>query len=332
MHTTFTTLFALASFMLPCAAQNPLAYPQDSNQTSTGNLVPFGYGGSTSRNFDEGRFQLLIPASHLPAPGTVFIGLEVWSTSANTSSFYTSLDIAISHSPNATLSTTFAANLPTPIPVYTQQNASMFWVRRQWTPISFQMPFLYDGVSNVVVEIRKVASPATGAPSLGHGTESRSDLPLARYVFGTLGSGASQAATAQTATRNLLKVRLQVAGPTLLLRGDPNAPSNNTFGLGGAFDVEVHAIPGTVFAILGSAGFGNPAQVPTVAGLSFLNLAAPATLSIGAVPASGISGINLVIPTDLNLVGTNLVFQAPTARSSYGSRAWTNASNLIIDM
>ncbi len=283
--------------------------------------MPLGYSGST-RIFDETRFQMLIPASHLPATGSVFTGIEVWSASVDTTTLYASLDV--------TISTTFAANLPAPILVYSRQSVSVAWVRSQWMALTWQVPVPYDGMSNLVIDIRKIASPTNGASALGHGSDTRPDLPICRYTFGGPGSGASRSDMARSLSANLLAVRLSVGAPTLLLRSRPSTPSNNAFPIGGAFDVEVRARPNTVCAILGSVGFGSPTRFPPISGDAYLNLASTATLLFTSVPANGVSSIRLAIPNDVRLAGANLVFQAPTERSLLGL-AWTNASSCVIN-
>lgn len=117
--TSIVALLLAAS--LAAQATNPIRYPQANTDGSTGQIIPFGFSNS-SGNFDETRWQQLIPARYLPSSGGLIMGMEVLSQATLTAT-YPSLQITFSHvPPGGTLSTTFATNLPLPQVVYAKIN------------------------------------------------------------------------------------------------------------------------------------------------------------------------------------------------------------------
>jgi len=312
----------------PLHAQNVLAYPQDGTGTGSGNLVPMGY--STSANFDEGRYQILVPADHMPVPGAIITALEVFTIPGTAAITYPSLELRLSHFVGTTLNPTFASNLPTPVLAYSQQAVTINWTTRQWVPLTFQTPFVYDGISDLVVDIQKVVTQGSAA-IVSHGTESRSDLPRVLYAFGPLGSGANTSASGSFTSSNILKFRLRVVAPTMVLRSDPTG-SVGPFALTNTFDASVHAVPNTLQVTLASQGYAPVGTIfSPLLGFQHVDLNNSATFSIGGVPASGISTVTLTLPNDPNLVGLKFVFQAATLNSSLIQPAWTNASDFVIN-
>lgn len=323
----FVVAAAVAVAALP--SQNPLAYPQDSTQTGSGNLVPMGYG--TSGNFVEGRYQVLIPANHLPPPGTVITGAEFFSIPGTGSVTYPSLDITLSHSTSSTLSTTFASNLPAPTLCYTLRRGAIQWSQRNWVPLPFSTPFIYDGVSNLVVDIQKVVTPAPGVTILSHGTESRTDLPRVAYAFGVTGSGANNATMARTSSASVLKFRLSVGAPTVTVRSDPGTGGLDPFAITNSFDATVRAIPNTLAVLLASEGYAPPGTTfPPITGFQHVSLAQSLTLSIGAVPMGGATPVTVGLPNDPNLVGLTFVLQAATLGSTFGGPTWSAATDFVV--
>ncbi len=311
------------------SGQNVVAFPQDTTQTDTASLIPLGYA-AYGRSTDECRYQMLITAEHLPAPGSIITGIEAWAMTSSPTA-YPKLEISLSHLNRGTLDPTFAANTPSPVLVFSQQNTTIPWVAQQWVPLTFRRPFVYDGSRNLVVEIRRIVTPRITIIYLGHGTTDH-DAPSRRaiYAAGPPGAGSFTAPVSQN-FGPVMRIRLRVSTPSLLLRSNPRALNEPAFGVGDAFDIEVQSNPGTLHAILGSIGFGTPTSVPPLLGLSFVNLVGAVTLQVGAIPASGISSLRMQLPNDAGLVGTRLVFQSPTLRPS-GVPAWTNAADCTIQL
>ena len=133
-------VMAIIGSMTALASQNPISYPQDSTQTGSGNLVPMGYG--TTGNFVEGRYQILIPANHLPPPGSVITGAAFFTIPGTGNITYPSLDIRLSHSSSPLLASTFASNLPAPTLCFSLRNGSIQWSQRAWVPLQFSTPFI----------------------------------------------------------------------------------------------------------------------------------------------------------------------------------------------
>lgn len=331
-------LLALAT---PCALDaqttRPVAYPQMGTDGSSGNLVPLGYSNA-SPNFDEGRFQQLIPARFLPSAGGAIFGVDVLSQDGNTTT-YPSLTITMSLvPPGSTLSTTFGTNLPAPVVVFQHTNHSITWTRHVWQTIPFDTPFVYDGASDVVIDFQKtydrIATPPPPRPG-HHQTTSdpgRSDLPHPRYAFGTLGSGASTATTAMTSSTQGLKLVFQFAGPpTVTLTASRGGSNNNVFAISGQFDATLYATPAGVYGSLISLGWlPTPFPVRGIAGSVWIDLPSAVPYGSGMVNASGVENFTWTIPNDPGLVGGTLTFQS-VASDPNGRLILTNAVDCIIN-
>ncbi|MGE0144002.1 MAG: hypothetical protein AB7I19_09880 [Planctomycetota bacterium] len=330
----------LLSALLPLAALAtlsaqstlPVHFPQSGTDGSNGNIIPFGFSTS-STNFDEGRWQILIPARYLPSSGGLAFGLDVLSQ-ATLSATYASLDLTLSTLPaGSSLSTDFATNLPAPQLVFSHTNYTIAWQAQTWQTIPFDVPFIYDGTSDVVVQIQKtydrVANPP---PGLGHhqtdGNPGRSDLPLNRYAFGNLGSGAVNATTATSATRSLkVGLRFATAG-TLTIDGRRNSFANG-FSLGNNFDVTLHGPAGTPFGALVSVGYAaQPTSIPGIGGLIYIDIVFATAYSSGVLGTSGTSTLNWTVPNSPALVGLNLAFQGVVGGASL---QMTNTVDCIIN-
>lgn len=84
--------------------------------------------------------------------------------------FERQLRIRMSHVPSGhTLSTTFATNLPTPVTVLDKWDYSWQTTADQWTEIGLTDEFVYDGVSDVVVEVFARGNHDTAASGFHRG-------------------------------------------------------------------------------------------------------------------------------------------------------------------
>ncbi|MBK8978793.1 MAG: hypothetical protein IPM29_23075 [Planctomycetes bacterium] len=318
-----------------CPAQ--VAYPEDSPTTSQGNLVPLGF--STSTNFDEGRYQILIPARFLPSTGGLINGLSVTQASGPPQLTYTSLTITMSATQATTLSTTFANNLPVPLVVFGGSNVTIPFATSGWSPpIQFTQPFPYDGQSDLVIDISKVYDrvtyPSTSALSTHRvsGNPGRSDLPVARYQYGAFGSGAATAPTARTSAAPL-KVRLDFAPlPTLRLRSDRAGANNYIFAISGSMDITIAGPAGTQFGTLVALGFlPTPFPAAPLLGSVWIDLSTAVTVNVGAIGPTGETATTLAIPNLPGIVGGRLTFQSVTVGAGTGVLALSNACDAIIN-
>lgn len=326
-------LFVCTVFAAATTGQqlNQVSYPQDSTQNNSGHLVPFGvWPGGT---YGDGHSQILIPAAFLPGPGAVIPAIEVQCQN-NATLNYLILNITVSPTMATSLSTTFASNLIAPQPVLTATNLSVTY-NGGWTAIPFQIPYVHDGVSSLVIDVVKSVDPLT-VPLATMSTTSnpgRSDLPSMVHSFGAVGSGAWQATTASYSARPLA-LRFQVAGaPTLFLLSDRFGANNNQFSLGGSISHTVMGVPGGLYLSLMSVTMTPPYSLPPVLGLLYVN---GPLLGLGALPANGSFTTTLQIPNNTALAGgtatspgLHLAFQSLVLDPIAGPQT-TNATDCYI--
>lgn len=325
-------LLSLALTSAVCAqAVRVVSYPQDTLTFSSGNIVPLG--SFNNGNFEEGRWQQLIPRCFLPRTQGVIVSMSAICQTFTGAINYRSLRLTLSHANFTSLSPTFAANLTTPMLVYNQTNVNVNWVSRQWAEITFDTPFAYDGVSDLVIDIQKECTPiASGIATMATtGNPGRSDLPPTRYVFGPVGSGAANAATATNSTL-VLQIRLGwQRTPTMYLNSNrlPSGTSQNVFGLGGTVDIAVDASPGSGYVTLLDVGFAASYSIPGVNGTGCVMPAA--LFPAGNVPAVGPGIQTLPIPLNPFLVGAQLALQTVVLDVGLGSALFfTNGTDFII--
>jgi hypothetical protein len=336
IRSLFPTVLALAcASALTAQTPLPIAYPQNGTDGSSGQIVPLGFS-SSSTNFDEGRWQQVIPERYLPSGGGAIFGLDVLSQATNTPT-YASLQISFSLSPAGTpLSSSFAANMPAPVVVYTRANTAIAWTARQWQTLTLDQVFVYPGAGDLVVDIQKVFDrAATGSAGLGHhqttSNPGRTDLPRTAYAFGALGSGAANAATATNAT-GPMKMRLQFVGaPTMLLTATRGGANQKIFAIGHNFESSLQGQPGSAFGALISLGwFPAPASIPGLAGSIWIDLSSATAYASGILGPTGTQAVTWNIPNDPGLVGASLTFQG-VAQGGTGPLVVTNATDLLIN-
>ncbi|MBI5851585.1 MAG: hypothetical protein HZB39_11265 [Planctomycetes bacterium] len=337
MRIALSSALLSLSLVVAAAAQttNPIRYPQANTDGSSGQIIPLGFSTS-SGNFDEGRWQQLIQARYLPSTGGVILGLEVLSQASLTAT-YPTLQITMSLvPPGGTLSTTFANNLPQPVPVFSHLAHTIVWTARQWQTIPLDIPFVYDGVSDVVVEIQKTFDRvATPPPGLAHhqtdGDPSRPGLPIARNTFGTLGSGAL-ARTTSTSSSVPMKMGFRFADlPTFTLLGPRGGANSRVFAVGGSFDASLNGQPFALFGSLIAFGWAAPPiAVPGIGGLVMVDLPSTTAYASGAMDASGVATTTWSIPNDPGLVGVMVVFQGVSTSVGAGV-VMTNGIDCVIN-
>ena len=240
-------------FAAVAAAQTDafIAYPQDTVTYSSdgavlwGNPVPLGAFSLHALSL-EGRWQQLIPSRYLPTTAGNIVAMSAVCAECVTAPSYRRLRITLSTTTATALSTNFANNLTSPVTVLDQAPV-VGWQRQQWRQILLDVPFAYDGRSNLVVEFRKEAFLGGWASHAIPVNPDRPDWPRAVGIAGTIGSGAADAGVAAWTTTPL-QLRLHFdRGATLVLRSDRLlSGSLNVFALGGRFEISVRALPASV--------------------------------------------------------------------------------------
>jgi hypothetical protein len=311
------------------AAQRIVAFPQDLVRLGSGNIVPFG-SFPTSGNFEEGRWQILIPNTHLPTAAGLITGMTAHSQTFNGALNYRTLRITMSITPFTALTTTFATNMPAPQVVLNQTNYNVNWVTNAWTTIRFDTPFLHDGKNNVVLEIRKEATPIGSGIATMQTFAARADLPVQVYTFGPVNSGAANAATATNSTGAGLSMRLlTMRAPTIFLNSPQRSASpQNEFYLGGSLNLACDASPGSNYITWVGGAFGTRFSIPGVAGeglvLPLIVLPARTVVATPDVVTFGIPNI----PT---LVGATLAWQGAVNDTGIPGLFFTNGAYCIIN-
>jgi len=324
---TLTAVVALAA-SLPCQQAHRTAHPQETLQDGNGDLSPLGCLSATA--FTEARTQILLRSEELPGPGALLVGIEVHCQDT-LSLDYASLEMDAFPTRATSLSVNFADNIRAPVTeLLRATHVAVDYDATRWTSVPGSGTYLHDGVSGLVIEVRKVVDPAsarfaTMSTSLN---PARSDRPGMVCSFGGPGSGASHAATAQTVSTPLALRLIWINAPTLRLLGDP-AASGNQFGLGGSVVQTIEGGRGAFVAeFIGTSFFSPPQALPSVEGQWLVD--GSLAFGFGFLPATGHEERRLAIPNDHGLVGLHVTYQAGTIETT-GRAQFSNAADHFIN-
>lgn len=304
------------------------AHPQETKVSGTGTVVPFGCFGPTS--VTEARTQFLIRNEELPGPGALLVGIDVLCQGPSTLD-YESLEIDVSSTKAVRLSAEFADNIASPVVRLLQaNNLHLAYLSGEWSPLTLQGNYLHDGVSGLLIEVRKVVDPSTAQFAImsTNANPARSDLPPMACAFGGAGSGASRAPTAQLFTTPM-SLRLDwINAPTVRLSSDPST-NGTQFGLGGAI---VHTVDGKAGALAISVFGHSFLDVPLVlAPITGRLLVLGSTLDSAVFPSNGHVRRTFSIPNENSLVGTYLTFLSATFDVLSGVAQFTNGADCFIN-
>ncbi|HLU40262.1 MAG TPA: hypothetical protein VK081_12820, partial [Planctomycetota bacterium] len=293
----------------------------------TSDAAPLG-SHPAIQTVEEGRWQALIPHTHLPTTPVTIVGFSVISETFGGPLTYRTLRVTLGHTSASALGTDFAANLIAPVAVIDRTNHAVNYRLHAWTRVPFDVPFAYDGRSSLVLEIRKECVPiAFGVAAMATaGAPPRTELPLSRFTVGAVGSGAASASTATAAAAAPLQVQLHVQGaPTIFLTSYPQA-TRNEFPLGGTIDFACDAQAGAVWV-----GWIGGTFVPRLPVPGFLGevLVPPAAVLPARTVATAPDVVTLGIPSDPWLVGVHLAWQGVVVEPGRGP-LFTNGANCVI--
>ncbi|MBL8896236.1 MAG: hypothetical protein JNM84_01350 [Planctomycetes bacterium] len=330
---TLAPLSCIALLAVAGSAQSiyPLAYPQATTSEGSGNIIPLGaVTGST--NFDETRYQLLIPPTHLPTTPAAIVGVEVISNHSTTTVLYANLEVTLSNTPSTVLSTTFDANLLAPTVAFSGTNASVTFNVNQWSPILFTTPFLHNGGEGLVIDIKKAIDRNTytipGVVTMETLGTIRSDLPVARTANGPLGSGAMNSINATGTHSQFMKVRLLVVDvPTVDLLSDVGGRNGNVFALGASASVRLHSVSGSPFLVFAETVFTPPIAIPPFQGALIVP---PLTILFSGTTNAAHEGVFSAAIPNLNvLIGGHITFQGVALQN--GSLYFTNGADAFVN-
>ena len=315
MHSTRS---ALASFFLCGAAiaQSYTAHPIDNLASGTSQNIPIA---GNSASWDEARSHFFFPAAFLPSAGGLLTGIELVANITGTTP-YERFEIWADLTQNPGLSTTFANNLTAPVLVYSQTPGSISWTGNAWTPLVFQTPFAYDGQSNLVLEVRKQINRASNPPSssISHRVLTwprRTDLPPPIWAYGAYGSGAVDAAVAQSTYSTQILMRLQWLGtPTLTIDSTRDTTGNTArsyFHIGATWTAKTQGSPLDFYAAAIDTVL-NPTALPVPVLSGGLWLSLPLLYNSGFLDGSGQATDTFQIPSNPGFVGLRFYLQTAT--------------------
>ena len=209
---TLLCLFCVSVLVAaPLVTAGEIGVPDNIPTSGTAcNAIPF----SASFMGGEACYQALVPASMLGGKPAVFTELSFASCSNPSPNLVTTaFDVTIAHTTLTALSATFATNLSKDATLVFSGPMTYVGTYQAWAPLGLTKTFNYNGVDNVVVEIRYQG--ATGGFSCYRcGTIERG------Y---TTGSGAYTATTASsTGSMAALKMQFKTQDIQLVLSGSPN--------------------------------------------------------------------------------------------------------------
>lgn len=337
---------------LPCFARaqtRPVAFPSGWGSGTRCNVGPLGE--DPAGQFVECRTQILIPAQFLPprpetiralehAPNWVSTGpSNLWTVQ------YTMLEITLGHRTRGAgpLSLTFANNLPAPPPppALPAQPLTITWNVGSWHGVPFTNPFSYNGIDDLVVEIRKVVTPTgQNVCTTRQLNPPPANLHPSIMAVGGQGSGAADA-TQATQTLNVLGWRLRFDGvpaPTLDVRCTTplcrNPVTNDHFSVsatsnGFVADYRVFAPNRDLFALMLDVGplAAAPYAVPPLTGSTWLRPSMQ-MLTFGIVvlpPGVAFHFHALAVPNAPGLAGLHVAAQAVTSDPQLLAPVWSNA-------
>ncbi len=332
MHTASIVSFALFATALPLAAQqvHRTAHPQDVLQGGGGNFAPFGV--FSSGQGAEARTQFLVPKDELPGPGTLLTGIELTALIGGTVD-YASLEISAAPTTATSLSNTFASNLVNPPTVVLPATPlQVTWSTTAWSAIDFAVPYVHDGTSALVIEVKKVVQAApsfTFVTMRKNSVPSRGDRPQMVYSFGGPGSGTSNA-TSAFGNDEPVSFRLRWQMTPTLRNESAQGPSNNQYGLGGSVTFKIDGDPNELWVLAAGSGF-LPTSTFVPGLLGTFRLAGPTLFASGLLDPNGVGTFALNIPNTPTLPGLYLAYQAATVAPATGVIWLTNGTDHFVN-
>lgn len=339
-----TTALALA----PCltAQGNLIAYP-NSSTSETGRTVeaPFGFHVS-SNQYDECRYQMLIPATHLPTVPCTLWSLGVITHGPSGLHRLESMRIAMAHTTSKTLpSMHFDSNLGTSPAVLTVgPNGAGFYSTTfkngDWGEIVFPQAFNYNGKDGLVIDIQvrqdRSLNPLSGALEVQTSSSpTRSDLPFAISVSRGPSGGAAFPPVANKVHTSFMKLRLRMGFPaastvgSLSVGSDVGGSVPATFPVGGKVKIDFNfTAPGRRFIVYADTGFIGPVSIPGFGGALRVT---PNELWIGADTMAPGESLSANIPNLPSLVGQRITLQGISASQSLTELNFTNAVDFLIN-
>ncbi|GAB4155548.1 MAG: hypothetical protein Fur0037_23940 [Planctomycetota bacterium] len=177
-----TSLLALALLAAALPAQS-FYIPTNTPSSGTINVFPFGT--------TDMRYQALVRATELGGPGVIHgFGLAPAATGIRS---FTRVTMKMAHLASPTLSTNFDANLAAgSVTTMDVQNWEWHLTANTWNDVDLQVPFVYNGTDNLVVEFLVIGSGGASGGMRRDNTNQR--VYLENYAGQTTGTNGGNTA------------------------------------------------------------------------------------------------------------------------------------------
>lgn len=285
------------------------------NGTPTGqgncNVIPWGDAGSAT--WSNQRYQTIVPASDLGTPGFI-TGLEFDPCNTGTHNSAT-LKITIGMVPNnftfAGGNTNFDVNLANAVGttvVLDQTDYSFEMNASTWSNVGFTQSFLYDGTSDVLIDIL-----TTGNVNTGSGSMHRNGVRERLYAINWTGTPPATGSTGLAA----LSMRVLMGCAELSTFGQGCAGLQLSFSgspaLGSVLTTDMAGGAATMPTALNVGAFAQNPPFPidlSPFGLTGCSLFASSEVSASTISdATGAASISIPVPAASSLTGVRLYFQ-----------------------
>jgi hypothetical protein len=303
----------LTSCLLVAGLCNAQTFYVPDNQANAGtcNVIPFGSTTSSS-SFYTCLMQQMYTAADLNNQAGLITGLE-FAPCGNGASRFNRLQVVFDLLPaGSTLSATFANNVtPTATTVLDTTNYVWQTTSNTWMEIGLQVPFVYDGVSDLVVQI---LSDGGTSPAGFHRSATRPRVYATNWTGSPPPSGTLSLTTGQKLGISMLVAKASLYGegcigtngqrPGFALSGSPQ--------LGQTQNLDLARAPANGIAFL-VAGFGNGAPFPAELGSLGMpgcyQYFSPISTQLGLTDGSGTALSALAVPGDPSLAGVLIYAQ-----------------------
>ncbi|MBN2491061.1 MAG: hypothetical protein JXQ29_09445 [Planctomycetes bacterium] len=310
---------AIALALSSAAAAGDISVPDNNPAAGTAcNVGPFGYA--------EARHQTLVPASMLG--GKSFLINELCfapCTNPAPTQVFSTLVVTFAHTTQGSLSTLLATNLAVDATIVLNGPVTWTPTYQQWSPMGLTGTFRYNGVDNLVVEVKFIGKTGSSLGCYRCGNIER--------AYKT-GAGSFNIPTATT-SMSALKMQFRFPDISLTITGSPRPGGKLTLDLLSGGDA------GLPYQLGSSFGLG-----PIVLGPRQIDLSPDVLLALsvgnslpsvfvnysGVLDTSGTAKAGISLPAVPALVGISIytAFVTLDPASPFGIRSISGAEKLAI--